>query len=399
MKKTLSLAAAIVMVAGMIVLLILGVGGIVARPTTSAVYVNGTNTDFEAYHIDDNNYFKLRDLAYTLSGTEKQFEVVWDGANQTILLTSGAQYTIVGGEMIGRDTAQKTAAPTSAAVVLDGKQITLTAYHISGNNYFRLRDVGQALDFGVVWDAARNTVLIDTSIGYTPEEGSVSGGNISDSPWTQTTYSAQDLAELKNRTVFFDHNSVGQNILDGIRTLDSSIAIVSGSQANAKGITENYMGFNGDPKGKLEAFENMINGGASNAQIAMLKLCYADFQAYTDVDNLYSDYVAVFERLREKYPNVTFVHVTAPLYHYNASWNNRVQHAFNEKLRAQYGGLVFDLAAIESVDSSGNMVFSRDGVSPALAEEWTSDGSHLNASGGMKVASALISFLAQAPLR
>ena len=46
-----------------------------AKPTASTVLVNGENVAFDAYNINDNNYFKLRDLAYILSGTEKQFEV------------------------------------------------------------------------------------------------------------------------------------------------------------------------------------------------------------------------------------------------------------------------------------------------------------------------------------
>ena len=40
---------------------------------------------------------------------------------------------------------------------------------ISGNNYFKLRDIGQMFDFGVDWDSARNTIVIDTGKGYTPE--------------------------------------------------------------------------------------------------------------------------------------------------------------------------------------------------------------------------------------
>jgi hypothetical protein len=32
-----------------------------------------------------------------------------------------------------------------------------------------LRDIGQALDFGVTWDGAKNTIVIDTTTGYTPE--------------------------------------------------------------------------------------------------------------------------------------------------------------------------------------------------------------------------------------
>jgi hypothetical protein len=51
--------------------------------------VNGQSVAFNAYNIDGNNYFKLRDLAYALNGTEKQFEVGWDGAANAISLTSG----------------------------------------------------------------------------------------------------------------------------------------------------------------------------------------------------------------------------------------------------------------------------------------------------------------------
>ena len=52
-----------------------------ANPTASTVLVDGENVAFDAYNIADNNYFKLRDLAFTLSGTAKQFEVGWDGAS------------------------------------------------------------------------------------------------------------------------------------------------------------------------------------------------------------------------------------------------------------------------------------------------------------------------------
>jgi len=366
----------------------------IARPTASAVVVNGKNTAFDAYNIGGSNYFKLRDIAYVLSGSEKQFEVGWDGKKNAISLTSGAPYTPVGGEMAKKADGDKTAMPTSSDIFLDGKQIVLTAYNIGGYNYFKLRDMGRVLDFGVDWDEARNTIVIDTKKNYAPGPQNATSG----SAWTQTSYNFQDLAELKNRSVFFAHNSVGQNIIDGLKALESSL-IVGGVQAGAKGIAENYMGFNGDPAGKLGAFEKLLDEGGHRAQIAFFKFCYADFQAHTDVDGLFGEYTAKLGILGEKYPDITFIHVTVPLYHYNASWNNRVQHAFNEKLRAMYGALVFDLAAIESVDSLGNIALSRDGVTPALAEEWTDDGSHLNAAGGKRLASALIAFLAQVPLK
>ena len=141
---------------------------IIARPTSSIVLVNGKNTAFDAYNINDNNYFKLRDLAYILSGSQKQFEVAWDAANNAIILTSGKPYSAVGGEMTEKGSGSKTPIPTSATIYLDDRIVWFTAYNIDGNNYFKLRDVGQAFDFGVDWDGARNTIVIDTSIGYTP---------------------------------------------------------------------------------------------------------------------------------------------------------------------------------------------------------------------------------------
>lgn len=138
-----------------------------AAPTASNVLVNGKQTAFDAYNIDDNNYFKPRDLAYALSGSDKQFGVTWDGANNAILLTSGAAYTPVGGEMESKGAEARTAAPTSSKILLDGKEIALTAYNIGDNNYFKLRDIGQAFDFGVTWDGAKNTISIDTATGYT----------------------------------------------------------------------------------------------------------------------------------------------------------------------------------------------------------------------------------------
>lgn len=140
-----------------------------AAPTTSKVLVNGNAVSFDAYQINGNNYFKLRDIAKVISGTDKQFEVTWDGAKNAINLISGQSYTSVGGELAAGSGANQQAVLNTSTVYLDGKQINLTAYTIQGNNYFKLRDLGQTFDFGVGWDGANNTVTIDTSTGYTPE--------------------------------------------------------------------------------------------------------------------------------------------------------------------------------------------------------------------------------------
>lgn len=142
-----------------------------ALKTSSKVLVDSTSRSFDAYNINDNNYFKLRDIAFVLNGTGKQFAVGWDGVKNAINLTTARPYLSVGGEMTSSSgSTVKTATSTTAKIFLNGKEIFLTAYNIDGNNYFKLRDLGEAINFGVDWNASLNTIEISSSKGYTPEQ-------------------------------------------------------------------------------------------------------------------------------------------------------------------------------------------------------------------------------------
>ena len=59
-----------------------------------------------------------------------------------------------------------TAEPSTQTFYVDGQQVHLQAYAIGGNNYVRLRDIGQAVDFGVTYDTATNSVYIDSTQPY-----------------------------------------------------------------------------------------------------------------------------------------------------------------------------------------------------------------------------------------
>lgn len=142
---------------------------IMATPNRSTVLVNGEAVAFDAYTINGNNYFKLRDLAMVLSGTNKQFDVFWYGDIQSIDLLLGQGYTAVGGELSPGDGTTKTVAINAASVYSNGTRLYLTSYTINQNNYFKLRDVGQAFDFDVTWDGANNTIVIDTNQSYTAD--------------------------------------------------------------------------------------------------------------------------------------------------------------------------------------------------------------------------------------
>lgn len=71
-----------------------------AQPTAQSLTVDGKAiTGAEIYAINGNNYFKLRDVAAMLNGTDTQFSVAYDGATNTITMVTGEAYTPVGGEL------------------------------------------------------------------------------------------------------------------------------------------------------------------------------------------------------------------------------------------------------------------------------------------------------------
>lgn len=146
------------------------VQSVTATPTASNVLVNGEKTDFQAYTINGNNYFKLRDVAHVLNGTEKSFSVGWDGQRNAISLETGKAYQSDGSEMkVSPNPSVEQGVLSTSTIYLDGKEVDLTAYTINGNNYFKLRDLADALDFGVTWDGSLNTIRIDSNQGYVAE--------------------------------------------------------------------------------------------------------------------------------------------------------------------------------------------------------------------------------------
>ncbi|MFI3312739.1 MAG: stalk domain-containing protein [Eubacteriales bacterium] len=140
-----------------------------AAPTASSILVDGEPAAFDAYNIDDNNYFKLRDVAYILNGTDAQFEVTWDNDLELINIISGEAYTEVSGEMAIGDGTAKAYEASTAGILLNGEAVELTAYTIANNNYFKLRDLGEALGFNVSWDNDAETIVVASNEAYTAD--------------------------------------------------------------------------------------------------------------------------------------------------------------------------------------------------------------------------------------
>ena len=137
-----------------------------ANPTNDSLTADGALQTPTVYKINGSNYFKIRDLAAILNGTGKQFSVGYDGTKNAVTATTGQGYARQPGDLAGAPAGgSQTADPSNDAIYVDGQKITAEVYKINGSNYFKLRDLGKALDFYVGWSADRG-VYIETDKPY-----------------------------------------------------------------------------------------------------------------------------------------------------------------------------------------------------------------------------------------
>lgn len=180
-----------------------------------------------------------------------------------------------------------------------------------------------------------------------------------------------------------------------------------------------FVAENGNPLKKIQNFERAIGEQPAGLDVALVKFCYLDINAETDTKALFTRYRAMVDRLRATHPTTTFVHVTAPLTDVQAgpkvflqrllgrppygTLENMRREEYNALLRDAYRGRepVFDLARVESTDSSGTTVTVRwkDRSAPVMAPENTDDGGHLNAAGRLRAARELVCVLAAVAAR
>lgn len=228
------------------------------------------------------------------------------------------------------------------------------------------------------------------------------------------------LQKVAGKKIYFGHQSVGLNILDGVVDIlkehhGIELKIVKTTDPSALShpvFAHSMIGENEDPALKITDFERFMDGGiGGKADIAFFKFCYVDVTRNTDVEGIFTAYKTTMRRLKEKYPNTRFVHLTVPLSVSASSvkgWikgvlgrddNNINKQVFNEMLRREYEGRepLFDLAEIESTYPDGSRAtFTSNGTTYyALVPHYTSDSGHLNEIGRRIIASQLLNFLSK----
>ena len=233
--------------------------------------------------------------------------------------------------------------------------------------------------------------------------------------------------ELGTKRIFFGHQSVGDNIMDGVNGVlrdqpRIGLRVAGGADALAGGagvFAHGRIGRNGDPGLKTDEFARLIEGPLrGKVDVAFHKYCYADIVESTDVAAVFDHYEKTMARLRAEAPGVIFVHVTTPLVRVQSGpkaalkrllgrspgryGGDFARERFNDLMRNAYRGRepVFDLATIESTRPDGRREAIRAGSRSgyALVPAYTSDNSHLNEQGRRRVAEELLVFLARLPV-
>ena len=232
----------------------------------------------------------------------------------------------------------------------------------------------------------------------------------------------EDLEQVARQRVYFGHQSVGMNVLDGLKELSTTAGVplriaeaAHAADLQGPGVGHLFVAENGDPLRKLASFRSALGEG-SRADIALVKFCYVDIRADTDMRSLFAAYRKTVDELRASNPRTTFVHVTLPLTTVQAgpkAWVKRLigrapygtienvkRNEYNTLLRRTYTGRepIFDLARVESIAADGTQATVAWGgsVVPAMAPAYTDDGGHLNAAGRLRAAREFVAVLAGA---
>lgn len=242
-------------------------------------------------------------------------------------------------------------------------------------------------------------------------------------PQTLDSVSPAEWEKLLNARLFFGHQSVGFNIIEGMNEVLSrkggpSLTVKETrdpAAAVGPGLFHATIGQNGDPLGKIRGFDAIMRDGmAKQVDVAFMKLCYVDVGPGTDVAAIFASYKETLSHLKTDYPTTMFVHFTVPLVsqekgikplvkgilgrHVRGFEDNLVRDKLNSLLRTQYAGKepLFDLALFESTRPDGSRTLSElaGRKYAALEAMYTDDGGHLNETGRGFIAQQLLVLLA-----
>jgi hypothetical protein len=238
----------------------------------------------------------------------------------------------------------------------------------------------------------------------------------------------RSLKTIAKTRIFFGHQSVGNNIIEGIKSLHNKnssdsinfIELPAENPLTPPFFLHKRIGKNRDPKNKCDEFKIVVNDLAREIDIAILKFCYIDISAKTDVEELFNYYKQTVSEIRKQNTHVTIIHTTVPLISKSGgdkSKKNQVityikrvlgqlpsfdadnikRNEYNNLLREYFKTEpIIDIAKAEAFhDSDKEVSFChRKKNYQCMYNGYTNDGGHLNKLGQKKVAENFVKVLA-----
>ena len=248
-----------------------------------------------------------------------------------------------------------------------GKPADPTIYNIGGNTYFKLRDLGRLLDFGVTYDKATNAVHIDPDAAYVPASG--------ESGTIQNTATAPASAVITRQTLYLSgslisptvYNIKGNNYI-GLRALGQLVDF---------GVSYNYdnrriTAYSAYPYAEETTWSAAMNDLANNLRVLPAS-------SFSDTANRYApiitgeanaDWPDLISQLRAVKGAPLYASSSNTLYRSNLYWADRLTAALtntNPAATPQYSGSLITLADSDLFDNPDKNMLQADFQTMATA--------------------------------
>lgn len=142
-----------------------------ALPSPQVLEIDGQTTDLRGYNIDGYNYYKLRDLAYFLKEYGLDLGIEGNATNIYVDLEGSFDSE---GHTYSRPSAKKDSLKKTMKLEVKDSGVSsnfeVGVYNIDGYNYFRLRELGLMIGFGVDYDKTSNTAKVFTKDPNPPRQ-------------------------------------------------------------------------------------------------------------------------------------------------------------------------------------------------------------------------------------
>lgn len=235
-----------------------------ASKTSQSMSVDGKAVDANAYLIEGNNYFKLRDVAALLKDTEAKFNVYYDQDADSVVIENKKTYEVIEGDLVPIDIQKAKAVTSGQKIILDGKVTDIKAYLINDNNYFKLRDLAKALNFGVDYNEEKEEIVVLSNEDYKEVEAREEKNDATSSKGS-ISFSKENLAGLSlnvltiPNTTNIDFKVVrGQDSISGTEAFSSLIGRFNPKAA----VNGNF----------FDAYKTMVPYGSIISNYELLKL-------------------------------------------------------------------------------------------------------------------------------